>query len=47
MKFKNTGAQKSTITRDVNDFVAKTDVILKSMKESGEITKIINKFFTN
>ena len=25
MKFKNTGAQKSTITRDVNDFVAKTD----------------------
>ena len=27
MKFKNTGAQKSTITRNVNDFVEKTDNI--------------------
>ena len=25
MKFKNTGAQKSTVTRNIDDFVAKTD----------------------
>ena len=31
MKFKNTGAQKSTITRDVNDFVDKTDNIFKAV----------------
>ena len=35
MKFKNTGAQKSTITRDVNDFVNKTD------SSKLEITKIV------
>ena len=31
MKFKNTGAQRSTITRDVNDFVEKTDNIFKAV----------------
>jgi hypothetical protein len=27
MKFKNTGAEKSTITREVNDFIDKTDIM--------------------
>ena len=31
MKFKNTGAQKSTITRDINDFSEKTDNIFKAV----------------
>ena len=31
MKFKNTGAQKSTITREVNDFIEKTDNIFKAV----------------
>ena len=31
MKFKNTGAEKSTITRDVNDFIEKTDNIFKAV----------------
>ena len=31
MKFKNTGAAKTTITRDVNDFMDKTDNIFKAV----------------
>ena len=31
MKFKNTGAAKSTITRNVNDFTEKTDNIFKAV----------------
>ena len=29
MKFKNTGAEKTTVTRDVNQFIDKTDNIFK------------------
>ena len=31
MKFKNTGAERSTVTRDVNDFIEKTDNIFKAV----------------
>mgnify|MGYP006183671699 CR=1 FL=1 len=31
MKFKNTGAEKSTITRDINKFTDKTDNIFKAV----------------
>jgi DNA-directed RNA polymerase subunit K/omega len=31
MKFKNTGAEKSTITRDINKFTDKTDDIFKAV----------------
>ena len=31
MKFKNTGAARSTITRDVNEFIDKTDNIFKAV----------------
>jgi DNA-directed RNA polymerase subunit K/omega len=31
MKFKNTGAERTTITREVNDFVEKTDNIFKAV----------------
>ena len=31
MKFKNTGAEKSTITREVNDFIEKTENIFKAI----------------
>tara|TARA_B100001758_G_C18201985_1_gene500339 strand:+ start:380 stop:712 length:333 start_codon:yes stop_codon:yes gene_type:complete len=31
MKFKNTGASKSTITRNINDFTEKTDNIFKAV----------------
>ena len=31
MKFKNTGAAKSTITRNINDFTEKTDNIFKAV----------------
>ena len=31
MKFKNTGAEKNTITRDVNEFVKKTDNIFQAV----------------
>ena len=31
MKFKNTGAARSTITRDLNEFIDKTDNIFKAV----------------
>ena len=31
MKFKNTGAEKSTITRNINDFMDKTDNIFHAV----------------
>ena len=42
MKFKNTGAQKSTITRDVNDFVAKTDNIFKAISVMAKRSSQVN-----
>ena len=43
MKFKNTGAEKSTVTRNVNDFLDKTDNIFKAVsvmaKRSGQINQ--------
>ena len=42
MKFKNTGAQKSTITRDVNDFVAKTDNIFKAVSVMAKRSAQVN-----
>ena len=42
MKFKQTGAQKSTITRDVDDFVAKTDNIFKAVSVMAKRSSQIN-----
>ena len=42
MKFKKTGAQKSTITRDVDDFVAKTDNIFKAVSVMAKRSSQIN-----
>ena len=42
MKFKNTGAQKSTITRDVNDFVDKTDNIFKAVSVMAKRSTQVN-----
>ena len=42
MKFKNTGAQKSTITRDVNDFVDKTDNIFKAVSVMAKRSAQVN-----
>ena len=42
MKFKNTGAQKSTITRDVNDFVEKTDNIFKAVSVMAKRSAQVN-----
>ena len=42
MKFKNTGAQKSTITRDVNDFLEKTDNIFKAVSIMAKRSAQIN-----
>ena len=43
MKFKNTGAEKSTITREVNEFVEKTDNIFKAVtimaKRSAQVNE--------
>jgi len=43
MKFKNTGAEKSTVTRDVNDFIEKTDNIFKAVslmaKRSSQVSE--------
>ena len=43
MKFKNTGAKKSTITRDVNDFLEKTDNIFKAVSIMAKRSAQINK----
>lgn len=42
MKFKNTGAEKSTITRDVNDFVDKTNNIFKAVAIMAKRSTQIN-----
>ena len=42
MKFKNTGAQKSTITRDINDFVDKTDNIFKAVSVMAKRSAQVN-----
>ena len=34
MKFKNTGAEKTTITRDTNEFIDKTENIFKAVYNS-------------
>ena len=42
MKFKNTGAAKSTITRDVNEFIDKTDNIFKAVSIMAKRSKQVN-----
>jgi len=42
MKFKKTGAQKSTITRNVDDFVAKTDNIFKAVSVMAKRSSQVN-----
>ena len=42
MKFKRTGAQKSTITRNVDDFVAKTDNIFKAVSVMAKRSSQVN-----
>ena len=42
MKFKNTGAQKSTITRDVNNFIDKTDNIFKAVSVMAKRSAQVN-----
>ena len=42
MKFKNTGAEKSTITRDVNDFIEKTDNIFKAVSVIAKRSTQVN-----
>ena len=42
MKFKNTGAQRSTITRDVNNFVDKTDNIFKAISVMAKRSAQVN-----
>jgi DNA-directed RNA polymerase subunit K/omega len=42
MKFKKTGAQKSTITRDVDDFVAKTENIFQAVSVMAKRSSQVN-----
>jgi len=42
MKFKNTGAQKSTITRNVNDFMEKTDNIFQAVSVMAKRSAQVN-----
>ena len=42
MKFKNTGAEKTTITRDVNDFLEKTDNIFMAVSVMAKRSTQIN-----
>tara|TARA_B100001758_G_C18416346_1_gene620105 strand:- start:5198 stop:5530 length:333 start_codon:yes stop_codon:yes gene_type:complete len=42
MKFKNTGAEKSTITRDVNDFMDKTDNIFQAVSVMAKRSSQVN-----
>jgi len=42
MKFKNTGAQRSTVTRDVNNFLEKTDNIFKAVSIMAKRSTQIN-----
>ena len=42
MKFKRTGAHKNTITRNVNDFVDKTDNIFKAVSIMAKRSSQVN-----
>ena len=42
MKFKKTGAEKSTITREVNDFIEKTDNIFKAVSVMAKRSTQVN-----
>jgi DNA-directed RNA polymerase subunit K/omega len=42
MKFKKTGAQKSTITRNVDDFVAKTENIFQAVSVMAKRSSQLN-----
>ena len=42
MKFKNTGAARTTITRDVNDFMDKTDNIFKAVSIMAKRSSQVN-----
>ena len=42
MKFKNTGAERSTITREVNDFIEKTDNIFKAVSVMAKRSTQVN-----
>lgn len=42
MKYKNTGAEKSTITRDVNEFIDKTDNIFKAVNVMAKRSVQVN-----
>ena len=42
MKFKNTGAERSTITRDVNKFLEKTDNIFKAVSVMAKRSTQVN-----
>ena len=42
MKYKNTGAEKSTVTRDVNDFFVKTDNIFQAVSIMAKRSRQIN-----
>ena len=42
MKFKNTGAEKSTITRNVNDFIDKTDNIFQAVSVMAKRSAQVN-----
>ena len=42
MKFKKTGAEKTTITRDVNDFMQKTDNIFEAVSIMAKRSKQVN-----
>ena len=42
MKFKNTGAERSTVTREVNDFIEKTDNIFKAVSVMAKRSTQVN-----
>jgi DNA-directed RNA polymerase subunit K/omega len=42
MKFKNTGAEKSTITRDVDDFIDKTNNIFQAVSVMAKRSAQVN-----
>jgi len=42
MKFKNTGAERSTITRDINDFIDKTDNIFQAVSVMAKRSTQVN-----
>lgn len=42
MKYKNTGAAKSTITRDVNEFIDKTENIFKAVNVMAKRSVQVN-----